>query len=347
MRRSFQTERDFNDESTQENARQEAREPTLSVVVLARNEVENIGRCIESIFEACRGELPFEVMLVDSNSSDGTVEVAMDYPITIYRIPEDELTSVNAGRHVGTEYARGELLLLVDGDMVLSSGWVKQAADLLLEMEDVAGVNGYLNEPPEIDEIHESEVDALCGTVMYETAVLREIGGFDPFLKSQGDMDVGYKLTGEGYRLLRLPTVVADHPYPDTFGSIIREPIRRWRNGYYQSMGEAIRKSISDPRRLRKHLYERRFPLLTGGWLILGALTTGRRRPLAGWLFASLGMFAYLVRTQGIHQASMYTFSFFFSLAGIVLGFLQSSPPPEEFPTGSIIVVKFNSTVHE
>lgn len=347
MRRSFRAERSLVDESTHDDSRQETREPTLSVVVLARNEVENVDSCIESIFEACRGELSFEVILVDSNSSDGTLEVAKDYPISIYRIPEDELTSVNAGRYIGTEYARGDLLLLVDGDMVLTPGWVKQAADILLEMDDVAGVNGYLNDPPEIDEIHESRVDALCGTVMYETAALREIGGFDPFLKSQGDMDLGYKLTGEGYRLLRLPTVVADHPFPDTVGETVREPIRRWRNGYYHSMGEAIGKSVSDPRRLRKHLYERRYPLLTGGWLALGVLAARRRRARTGWLLASLGSLAYLVRREGAKRAYLFAVSFLFSLVGIVLGVLGSSRSPEEFPVHSVVVVQSDPTVHE
>jgi len=100
----------------------------LSVVIITQNEEDQIETCIQSIFAACRSVSAFEVVLVDSASTDRTVERAREYPVTILRIPEEHASN-GAGRFVGDQVARGELVLHVDGDMTLTETWLPRAID--------------------------------------------------------------------------------------------------------------------------------------------------------------------------------------------------------------------------
>ena len=119
--------------------------PTLSVVVVTRNESGNIDACLSSVLDLCSDGPPFEVILVDSNSSDDTISRAAEYPVTILQIPTDDLSSPGAGRYVGTHHASGDYVLFVDGDMEVVDGWLEDALDLI-QRGSIAGVTGHLNE---------------------------------------------------------------------------------------------------------------------------------------------------------------------------------------------------------
>lgn len=121
--------------------------PTLSVVVVTRNEADNIEDCLDSVIELCRDGPPFEILLVDSNSTDETVQLATEFPATVLRIPDDDLASPGAGRYVGTKHARGAYILFVDGDISVENGWLDDALDLV-QRPSTAGVTGHLNQVP-------------------------------------------------------------------------------------------------------------------------------------------------------------------------------------------------------
>lgn len=308
-------------------------EPYLSVVVVSRNEETRIEACIESILEVCADGPPFEVILVDSNSSDETVDRASEYPVSVLRIPSDELSTPGAGRYVGTERASGEFILFVDGDMTLVDSWLTDAIELVQARADIAGVTGFLNETTGTTT---QEIDALRGVALYDAAALATVGGFDPFLQSCEDTDLGYRLQAAGYTLLRIPTVVAIHPFSESLG----EPLRRWRNGYFHGVGQAVRKSATSPKVCARHLYSLRYPLLAGGWLGIGvALGLRDRRGLSQWASASALAFTVEVLREGLARPTVYSVSFLLTLLGLVLGSRRPPPPAAEYPLDRIEVV--------
>ena len=54
--------------------------PRASIIVRSYNEREHIGRLLHGIFEQRMDD--FEVIVVDSGSTDGTLEIARQFPIT-------------------------------------------------------------------------------------------------------------------------------------------------------------------------------------------------------------------------------------------------------------------------
>ena len=296
--------------------------PTLSVVVIARNEESQIGRCLSSVLSAVE---PFdsEVVLVDSNSTDGTVERASEFPVSVLRIPTDDLTTPAAGRYVGTEFAKGEQILFVDGDVVLESGWLGVASGLLVGNEDIAGVGGYLGERTETSVV---ESEWLAGVALYDADALARVGGFDPYLGALEDLHLGHELTEAGYRLVRLPTVVGEQVRDSTR---YLEPIRRWRRGYFHGGYDALFRSTDSPRIFAKHLYELRHPLATALWLGLGTASVVSL-PLFGlWLAASLAGVVVLVGLTGPRRA-FHLVSMWSTHVVALLDHEWREPPPRE-----------------
>src|SRR5690606_14238216 len=93
-------------------------QPLLTVAVICKNEAANIGRCLDSVFASTTG-IAAEVIVVDSCSTDSTVEIACKYPITIIQLGCDWPHSPAAGRFTAVNHAAGQYLLLIDGDMEL------------------------------------------------------------------------------------------------------------------------------------------------------------------------------------------------------------------------------------
>ncbi|MCP4152277.1 MAG: glycosyltransferase, partial [bacterium] len=82
-----------------------------SVIIRAFNEEKYIGRLLEGIV-AQEMPAPFEIILVDSGSTDKTVTIAERYPVTIVRIkPEDFSFGYSLNR--GIEASSGEYAVFI------------------------------------------------------------------------------------------------------------------------------------------------------------------------------------------------------------------------------------------
>lgn len=301
-------------------------EPTMSVVIVARNEADRIRGCIESVLALCEPLAHTEVILVDSNSSDPTVDVATEYPITILKIPTDDLSSPSAGRQVGFRHARGELVLFVDGDTHLTDGWLDDAIRFVSEHEDVAGVDGHLEQYPETDP---GAVEWLRGVALYDADALDAVGGFDPWMTSHEELDVGYRLGRAGYRFVRLPVAFGTHPTSIGYGELRR----RWRSGFFFGYGQALRKSLDDPAMAAKWAFEFTRTVAPGSWVAIGGLLALARRGRLGraWFVSSLVAFVYVASTRGLRWTVYKPLSDLGYLLGGVIGFARYDPG-REFP---------------
>jgi len=307
----------------------------LSVVIVTYNEADRIRACIESVISSCRDLVDFEVILVDSNSTDGTVDIATEYPITVARIADDELTTPGAGRYVGTKIARGERVLFVDGDMVIHAEWLGRALDVLDAQPTVAAVDGHINTPSDIETT--TQVKAVRGVALYRAEALDAVGGFDPYLQSLEDIHLGFELSAAGYELRRLPEVAADHP-PRTASA--SEILRRWGRGYTFGTGQALRRSAGSKQLLAKHLSRIRYRLALLAWLCAGVISILFPLILLSWLgFSALAMVLLTVQL-GVRDAVRILLAKAVGVVGLVRGLFDPPAPPESFPLAAVEIVK-------
>ena len=113
--------------------------PRASVIVRCYNEREHIGQLLYGVYEQTVEDV--EVLLVDSGSTDGTLEVARQYPIDdVVYISPDEF-SFGRALNYGVEAAEGEFCVFASAHVYPTrKDWLER----LLETfeEDVALVYG-------------------------------------------------------------------------------------------------------------------------------------------------------------------------------------------------------------
>jgi rhamnosyltransferase len=95
-----------------------------SVVIPTKNGERWIGECLEAVYSQQRvGEM--EVVLVDSGSTDGTLEIARRYSVRIVEIPALAFHHARTRNYAAT-LATGKYLVFLSQDAVPShSGWLK------------------------------------------------------------------------------------------------------------------------------------------------------------------------------------------------------------------------------
>ncbi len=197
--------------------------PTVSLVIPARNAARTVRRCLDSVVPMLQSGFLTEILCVDDGSVDATCEIASSYPITTL-VGKGE--GPGAARNLGWRAARGDLVWFIDSDCVAHSG---SLAKLLAQFDSsrIAGVGGsYSNLYPEslvATLIHEeivarhrrmeSEVNFLATfNVVYRRSVLEEVRGFDESLKLAQDAELAYRIRDHGYRLrFESESVVAHH----------------------------------------------------------------------------------------------------------------------------------------
>ena len=94
--------------------------PLVSVIITTKNEEDYIESCLKSIRNQTHKNI--EIILVDSCSMDKTVEKARKYA---NKIIIKECTP-SEGRNLGARYAKSDILLFIDADIVLTKNWVLQ-----------------------------------------------------------------------------------------------------------------------------------------------------------------------------------------------------------------------------
>lgn len=88
--------------------------PQISIIVLTLNEEKNIARCLENIFNQ-KTKYSFEVIVIDSSSSDGTVDIVNQFPVKLKKILRSEFHH-GGTRNLGAELSKGEYLVYLAGD---------------------------------------------------------------------------------------------------------------------------------------------------------------------------------------------------------------------------------------
>ena len=104
---------------------------SISIIIPTCNEAENLSELLPELLD-----IPdVEVLVVDGNSSDDTVNTATALGAKVLRFPPGKALQMNAG----AKAARGEILLFLHGDTRLAPGFAGKVYETLNEPGIVAG----------------------------------------------------------------------------------------------------------------------------------------------------------------------------------------------------------------
>jgi len=110
----------------------------ISVIIPALNEEKFLPRCLESLKRQTFGQ-PYEIIVVDNNSTDATSDVANKMGARVVFEPHRGITWA---RQKGLEAARGEVIACVDADSWVEPDWLDRIWRTLTQDSRVIAVSG-------------------------------------------------------------------------------------------------------------------------------------------------------------------------------------------------------------
>ena len=118
----------------------------ISVIIPAKNEEKNIGRCIESLI-CLETNYDFDVTVVDNCSEDDTCEVVKSYhdKCTIYLL-KNVTGNVSSLRNTGASMSHGNVLFFIDADCTAPPLWFEKGV-AYVDNKNIGAVGCSCNVP--------------------------------------------------------------------------------------------------------------------------------------------------------------------------------------------------------
>lgn len=188
----------------------------LSLIIPAYNEELYLADCLthacaEMAAQADQG--PFEIIVVDNASTDGTAEIAAGFEgVRVVYEPSKGLT---CARQKGLEEASGEILAYIDADTHMPRGWVGRVLESYRTIDGLACISGpyHYYDLSRVKSLFVSlywsvfarmtywltRYMAVGGNFAASRKALLEIGGFDTAIAFYGeDTDIARRLFAKG-----------------------------------------------------------------------------------------------------------------------------------------------------
>ncbi len=207
--------------------------PEISVVVPTYNRLETLAPVLPTLLAQDLAPSEFEVLVCDSNSTDGTAEflarMHAEHP-NVHHLP-GAYTGRAAARNAGIAAAQGEVVLFNDSDIFASPDLLSQhlrhhrakrkVAVVGLEVQ-VKNYDDYLykrDRPGERGALHRPTrkklpwLYFLTGNASVRRADLLRVGCFDESFTGYGheDLELGYRLQRAGVTILYEPHAINYH----------------------------------------------------------------------------------------------------------------------------------------
>ncbi|WP_040328484.1 glycosyltransferase family 2 protein [Clostridium ihumii] len=90
----------------------------LSIAMIVKNEEKNLDRCLKA-FEKLNNEIDYEIVIIDTGSTDNTLTIARKYTDKIYE--EQWNDDFSTMRNISIKKSEGQWVLILDADEVLEN----------------------------------------------------------------------------------------------------------------------------------------------------------------------------------------------------------------------------------
>lgn len=231
---------------------------TISVIIPARNEEENIQACLESVIAQTYPESLFEVIVIDDFSNDQTAKIVNSFAeknVTLLSLKDSiEREKLNSYKKKAIEMAiskaKGELIVTTDADCIVPNLWLQTIASFYKKNHPVFiaapvsyyGENNFLKIFQSLDFMTLQGITgasvykkfhSMCNgaNLAYEKKIFLQVGGFKGIdnIASGDDMLLMHKISA-GYPdkvlFLKSPDAVVKTKPAKTLKEFLNQRIR-------------------------------------------------------------------------------------------------------------------------
>jgi len=319
----------------------------LGVVISCYRQERYLSRTVQALERALEGRDWHGVLEIAAPSSAPLPALTAHWTVIASTDPSTgtlrRALTPGAGRMTGFRACGGEWVLFLDSDMELDRAWVDAALDRAAREPSLAGIGGRIEEwftdgaaerPGKHDMYgsgdREHAVAYLANVALYRRSALEAAGGYDEWLHSDEDFELGLRLGFLGLELRMLGLRAGRHwsaPRPS-----FPELARRWRTGLCFGQGEVLRLYFA--RRGMGTLLRRQWLYVAtmGMWLLgvaalLVSLLTHRSGALMAWAALPLAVMLFMtVRKRSARLALHSLLTWTLNGLGMVTGFFRAPP---------------------
>ncbi|MBR5443648.1 MAG: glycosyltransferase [Paludibacteraceae bacterium] len=198
----------------------------ISFIVIGKNEGWKLKLCFDSIRKVVLLDQieNYEVIYVDSRSSDDSIALAKTYPKTRVFLVTGECNA-GVGRNIGAKAAVGDILFFVDGDMELQPNFIKHVLcddekrliypfisglhlNIVYNSQWIMQYTHLQKHPKDVTEYYQQ---ITGGLFMVERKYWEELGGIDTRLRANEDYDFGLRMSERSIKLCRKCQLLVKH----------------------------------------------------------------------------------------------------------------------------------------
>ncbi|WP_456277648.1 glycosyltransferase family 2 protein [Bacillus sp. AK128] len=279
--------------------------PLVSIVMLAWNRKEDVRESLIRINEVCYN--PFEVIVVDNASNDGTQDmVETEFPdVKLIRMYKN--IGIEA-YNIGFENAKGDYIIIIDDD----SFPARNALTLMVEQFEqdpyLGGVAFDVRNFYTYDDIRRDTKDEtnhpIASASNYvlgfngagvgiRSNLFRKIGYYpEEFFLYHNELDTAFRIMNEGFHIKFFSTIVSYHKYSPVNRASWRAPYYYTRNAFwiiwkYYPINIAIKETVSLFNKCIFHSFEQRTLVYLKAFYSAYSNTEklkGKRKPLSAEL---------------------------------------------------------------
>ncbi len=277
----------------------------VSVIIPVLNEEKYVKNCLESILAQDYPQNHLEVILVDGNSEDKTIDIIKEYTekYSFIKLLANEKKTVQHALNIGIKNATGKYIVRMDAHASYANDYISKSIEYLKKTK-CANVGGTtvvrgknfiqkviaaayhspfaLGGSKHYDENYEGYADTVAWGA-FERQYLLKIGMYDEKLPRSEDDDLNFRITERGDKIFVTPKIKSTYYPRDSFRGLFSQYFE------YGKWKVAVIKKHHKPSRIA-HL----IPMLFVLFLVLGS-TLSLIFPVLSSLFAGVLLLYFIL----------------------------------------------------
>lgn len=227
------------------------KKPAISVVVPAYNEEKTIQKTLSSLSNQ-QTKIPTEVVVVDNNCTDNTVEIAQTFRKTIngLRIICERTQGIGAARNTGFENSTADIIASTDSDTSVPEDWISRIWGEFWVTDNLVALVGTFTFPSKgrvfntivrslvilADYIHKTFTGSFAfrgSNFAIKKQIWERVGGFNTKLSALEDVELSLRV-GKYGKISYISNLVVSTSYRRFEKGFLRQLIKRMYAYFYR-----------------------------------------------------------------------------------------------------------------
>ncbi|MBR9704874.1 glycosyltransferase [Candidatus Pacearchaeota archaeon] len=222
--------------------------PLVSVIITTKNSERTLDLCLKSLKDQTYKN--FEIIVVDNNSTDKTIEIAYNYTNKVYNKGPER----SAQRNYGAEKAKGEYVLIHDSDIYFNIDSIKECIEIInntnvkaIILPEISVGKGYWTKVKAFERSFYVGNDLIEASRFFNKQTFQDIGGYDKNLTACEDWDLQNRLNEKEIKTGRAKLFLKhDEGKLNLFGSSKKKSYySKWINIYKNKYPKISKKQFS------------------------------------------------------------------------------------------------------